>query len=111
MEYKLSSFQFSPEIKRDDKHYAIMKINSIRNRCPYDSNFTGEFKHNGDLFSGDLRIHFSKGQFLASAQSTSMEALMDALLNEVEEQIEMWREVRFDQKETFIDFEEKRKKA
>ena len=108
MEYKLSSFQFSPEIGREDKHHAITMVNSIRSKCPSDSNFTGKFESNDStkIYSGEIRVLFSKGQFSVSHTSTSMNGLMKSLLNELEDQIAAWKEVRFEQPETFINYSE-----
>lgn len=107
MEYKLSSFQFSPEVSREDKHYAITMINSIRTKCPSDSNFTGQFYcDNKKMFKGEIKVLFSKGQFFVSQTSTSMTGLLNSLIGELEDQIAAWKEVRFEQPETFINYNE-----
>ncbi|MCB0376918.1 MAG: hypothetical protein KDD33_00370 [Bdellovibrionales bacterium] len=104
MEYKLSSFQFSSDILRDDKHFTIMKINSIRHKCPSDANFTGTFHRKDKIYSGEIRILFSKGQFVSQATATNMQELLRVLIDHLEDQVALWKEIRFDQKETFIDY-------
>ena len=108
MEYKLSSFQFSPEIKREDKHHAITTINGIRTKCPSDSNFTGQFQMDKShkMFKGEVKVLFSKGQFFVSQTSTNMNSLLKLLINNLEDQIAAWKEVRFEQPETFINYHE-----
>ena len=106
MEYKLSSFQFSPGVSREDKHHAITVINGIRSKCPSDSNFTGAFQSDDStkMFTGEIKVLFSKGQFSVSHSSTSMGGLMKTLIRELEDQIAAWKEVRFEQPETFINY-------
>jgi len=104
MEYKLSSFKFSSEVSRDDKHLVIKKINGIRSKCPSDSNFTGEFSADSGIFSGEIKVLFSKGSFFVSGKGSNMNELVKTLLNTLEDQIACWKGVRFDQPETFIDY-------
>ena len=104
MEYKLSSFQFCEEVNRKQKHYVIKKINSIRSKCPSDAQFTGQFHFDSPMFSGEIKILFSKGSFFASNKGSSIENLMDILINELEDQVTAWKDVRFDQPGTFIDY-------
>ncbi len=104
MEYKLSSFKFSPEVSRPDKHHVIKMVNSIRSKCPSDSNFTGQFDLVNGLYSGEVKVLFSKGTFLVSATGSNISELMRTLLNTLEDQIVAWKSVRFDQPETFINY-------
>ncbi len=106
MEYKLSSFQFSSDINREDKHLVIKKINSIRSTCPSDSNFTGHFSKKNDIFNGEIKVLFSKGTFLVSGSAANVNELMTSLLNQLRDQITAWKTHRFDQPETFIDYSE-----
>lgn len=106
MEYKLSSFQFSDEINRDDKHHAIMRINSVRSKCPSDGSFTGKFAHENNLYHGEIKVLFSKGTFFVSKSASSMSDLMTVLIGGLDDQIAVWKDVRFDQPETFIDYGE-----
>ena len=104
MEYKLVSFQFSG-VDRSQKHHIIKKINSVRSMCPSDAKFTGQFESKDPgMFSGEVKVLFSKGCFFASNQSTSVENLMKILINEIKDQVAIWKEVRFDQPKTFIDY-------
>lgn len=104
MEYKLSSFRFSADVNREDKHHAIMKINSIRSKCPSDANFTGSFEFNNQIYSGEIKVLFSKGTFFSSGTGSNVKELMQTLINLLEDQIAVWKDVRFDQPETFIDY-------
>ena len=108
MEYKLSSFQFSTDMSRDDKHHAITVINSIRSKCPSDSNFTGKFHFDPStkIYNGEIKVLFSKGQFFVGQSSTSISGLMTSLIRELEDQVTAWKEVRFEQPETFINYSE-----
>jgi hypothetical protein len=106
MEYKLSSFNFSSDISRDDKHHVIKRINSIRSKCPSDSNFTGSFSHQDNIFSGEIKVLFSKGTFFVQAKGSNIPELVQTLLNLLEDQVACWKTVRFDQPETFIDYNE-----
>ena len=108
MEYKLSSFQFSPEVSREEKNHAITMINGIRSKCPSDSNFTGQFEldKKTKIFKGEVKVLFSKGQFLVSQTSTSINGLMIAIIGELGDQVTAWKEVRFEQPETFINYNE-----
>ncbi len=106
MEYKLSSFQFSTEIDRDDKHMVIKKINSIRSSCPSDANFTGHFRFQNGVYEGDIKVLFSKGTFQVSSTGASINELMTSLLNVLRDQIAAWKTLRFDQPETFINYSE-----
>ncbi len=106
MEYKLSSFNFSSEIDRDDKHLVIKKINSIRSKCPSDSNFTGSFTYENKIYSGEIKVLFSKGTFFVTATGSNIPELMQTLLNALEDQVACWKAVRFDQPETFINYSE-----
>ena len=106
MEYKLSSFKFCPEINRDDKHLVIKKINGVRSKCPSDSNFTGSFSFNNDIFTGEIKVLFSKGTFFVTGSGSNVTELIQTLLNSLEDQITCWKDIRFDQPETFIDYSE-----
>ena len=106
MEYKLSSFQFSPEVSRDDKHLVIKRVNGVRSKCPSDSTFTGHFSIENKIFKGEVRVLFSKGTFFVQATGSNMNELLTTILNSVEDQITAWKSVRFDQPETFIDYNE-----
>lgn len=106
MEYKLSSFHFSNEVNREDKHHVIVRINSIRSRCPSDATFTGDFRFQNNLYVGQIKVLFSKGTFLVNRTSRNIPELMNTLLNDLEDQIAVWKEVRFDQPETFINYSE-----
>jgi len=87
-----------------------MRINALRSACPSDANFSGDFNVNGkDSYQGTLRVLFSKGEFGATVDASNMEDLMDKLSNKIKKQIERWRETRFDQEDTFVDFKEKAK--
>ena len=104
MEYKLSSFKFSADIGREDKHLVIKKINSVRSKCPSDSNFTGQFEVQNKIYKGEIKVLFSKGTFFVTRTGSNMNELMNTLLNALEDQIAAWKTVRFDQPETFIDY-------
>lgn len=104
MEYKLSSFQFSPEVSRDDKHTVIKRVNSVRSRCPSDSNFTGSFNYKNNIFFGEIKVLFSKGTFFVANSGSNMEELLSTLINSLDDQIACWKAVRFDQPETFINY-------
>jgi hypothetical protein len=106
MEYKLSSFKFSTDVSRDDKHLVIKKINSIRSKCPSDANFTGDFSCSNNIYDGKIKVLFSKGTFFVSGTGSNINELMQTLLNTLEDQIACWKTVRFDQPETFIDYSE-----
>jgi len=106
VEYKLSSFQFSCDVSRDDKHQVIKKINSIRSRCPSDANFTGVFSKANKLYSGEIKVLFSKGSFFTSTTGSNMDELLKNLINSIDDQIAVWKEVRFEQPKTFIDYSE-----
>ncbi len=106
MEYKLSSFHFSNQVSREDKHHVIVRINSIRSRCPSDATFTGDFNFQNNLFTGQVKVLFSKGSFFVSRTSSNVPELMNTLLNDLDDQIAVWKEVRFDQPETFINYSE-----
>lgn len=106
MEYKLSSFNFSSEISREDKHHVIKRINTIRSKCPSDSNFTGSFSLNSKIYYGEIKVLFSKGTFFVSSSGSNVAELIQSLLNLLEDQVACWKEVRFDQPETFIDYSE-----
>lgn len=108
VEYKLSSFQFSSEVSREDKNHAITMINGVRSKCPSDSNFTGCFESDKKtkMFKGEVKVLFSKGQFLVSHTATTMEGLMKAIVSELGDQVAAWKEVRFEQPETFINYNE-----
>lgn len=106
MEYKLSSFKFSSEVTREDKHHVIKKLNSVRSKCPSDSNFSGEFRKEGHLIHGEIKVLFSKGIFNVKESGSNISELMDTMLNTLEDQISAWKRVRFDQPETFIDYNE-----
>ena len=108
MEYKLSSFGFSENLQREEKHYAIVKINSFRSACPSDAKFSGEFDKEAKQYKGSIKILFSKGEFSAEETSDSIENLMELLENKVAQQIEIWRQTRFEQEDTFVDFQKKR---
>jgi hypothetical protein len=110
MEYKLSSFGFSKNLEREDKNHAIMRINSIRSKCPSDSRFTGDFDLSNNLYFGEIKVLFSKGTFLVKQSGSNMSELMGLLLIQLDEQIAIWKEVRFDQPETFINYYEWNKK-
>lgn len=107
MEYKLSSFKFDQEINRDDKHFAIMKINELRPACPYHATFSGEFNQDKNGVKGTLRIHFPRGEFKATAKAASMKNLMKELFAQINAQIESWRNLRFDQEDTYVEFQKK----
>lgn len=104
MEYKLSSFQFSVDIGREDKHLVIKKINSVRSTCPSDSNFTGSFYIQNEIFHGEVRVLFSKGTFFVQSTGSNMNELLTTLLNTLKDQVSAWKTIRFDQPETFIDY-------
>ncbi len=106
MEYKLSSFKFSADITRDDKHLVIKRINSIRSKCPSDANFTGTFRLENNIFCGEIKVLFSKGTFFVSNTGSNMDELTLTLLNALEDQIACWKSLRFDQPHTFIDYSE-----
>lgn len=106
MEYKLSSFQFSAKMGREEKHHVIKRINSIRSRCPSDAHFTGDFSLEKKLYKGRIKILFSKGSFSAVASGASLDDLLKSLINSIDDQIAVWKEVRFDQPKTFIDYSE-----
>ena len=106
MEYKLSSFKFSSDVSRDDKHHVIKKINSIRSKCPSDSNFTGSFSLSNGIYTGEIKVLFSKGTFLVTCTGSNIAELVKTLLNDLEDQISCWKTVRFDQPETFINYNE-----
>ena len=106
MEYKLSSFQFTPKVSREDKHLVIKRINSVRSRCPSDSNFSGSFSLDNSIFSGEIKVLFSKGTFFVSATGSNMNELLTTIINTLDDQIACWKTVRFDQPETFIDYAE-----
>lgn len=106
MEYKLSSFQFSSTVSREDKHLVVKRINSVRSRCPSDSNFSGQFNFENNIFSGEVKVLFSKGTFVVSATGSNMNELLTTILNSLDDQIACWKTVRFDQPETFIDYAE-----
>ena len=107
MEYKLSSFDFSENLEREEKHYAIVKINSFRSACPSDARFSGSFSKENNEYSGSVKVLFSKGEFAASAKSDSIESLMDVLQEKIHKQIEAWRQTRFEQEDTFVNFQNK----
>lgn len=113
MEYKLSSFKFSNNVKREDKNHVIMRINSIRSKCPSDARFTGEFSESNKVFNGEIKVLFSKGSFLVNKSGANIAELMTIILNSLEDQIAMWKEIRFNQPEDFIDYSKKpaKKKA
>ena len=104
MEYKLSSFQFASGFNRDDKHHVIMKINSIRSKCPSDANFSGNFTLENKIYTGEIKVLFSKGTFFVSKSGANIKELMSTIMNSLEDQIAVWKDVRFDQPETFIDY-------
>lgn len=104
MEYKLSSFQFSDQINRNDKHHAIMRVNSVRSKCPSDGSFTGNFKCENKIFHGEIKVLFSKGSFFVAETASNMDELMTALIGRLEDQVAVWKEIRFDQPETFIEY-------
>ncbi len=106
MEYKLSSFNFSSQIARDDQHHVIKEINRIRSKCPSDSNFTGSFSEANSIYSGEIKVLFSKGTFFVQATGSNVPELMQTLLNTLEDQVACWKTVRFDQPETFINYSE-----
>jgi hypothetical protein len=106
MEYKLSSFQFSNDLGREDKNQVIKKINSIRSRCPSDASFTGCFSIENKVFKGEIKVLFSKGSFFTSKTASNMEELLKIMINSIDDQITVWKEVRFDQPKTFIDYSE-----
>lgn len=104
MEYKLSSFRFSQDISRQQEHYIIKKINSVRSKCPSDAKFTGQFDSSHGMFSGEIKVLFSKGSFFVSNKGSCIEELMKNLINELEDQVTVWKEIRFDQSKSFIDY-------
>ncbi len=104
MEYKLSSFHFSQDVNRRQKHYVIKKINGIRSKCPSDAKFTGEFQSENKMLSGEIKVLFSKGSFFVSNKGSCVEDLMKALISELDDQVAVWKEIRFDQPKTFIDY-------
>lgn len=104
MEYKLSSFKFSTDVDREDKHLVIKKINSVRSKCPSDANFTGTFGSKNRIFTGEIKVLFSKGTFFVNGTGSNMNELLVTLLNALEDQIACWKSIRFDQPETFIDY-------
>lgn len=106
MEYKLSSFNFCQQVSREDKHHVIMKINSIRSKCPSDATFTGDFQFSNNIFTGEIKVLFSKGTFFVSRKGSNIQELMVTLINGIEDQIAVWKDIRFDQPETFIDYSE-----
>lgn len=106
MEYKLSSFKFSSEVTRGDKHHVIKRINSVRSKCPSDSNFTGSFTESKGLYFGEIKVLFSKGCFYVSSTGSNIPELVQTLLNSLEDQVAAWKTVRFDQPETFINYNE-----
>ena len=69
MEYKLSSFKFSPKISREDKNHVIVRVNSVRTRCPSDANFSGSFEQDGKMIKGEIKVLFSKGTFVVHGHS------------------------------------------
>lgn len=108
MEYKVSSFDFDGDFTRDQKHFIIMRINSFRSKCPSDAMFSGGFKWSGNEYTGQLRVLFSKGEFLASGRGANCQALMESIETEIWQQIELWRETRFSQEQTFVNFQVKK---
>ena len=104
MEYKLSSFQFSQNVDRQQKHHIIKKINSVRSKCPSDAKFTGQFDFDDGMLSGEIKVLFSKGSFFVSNRGSCVEDLMKALINELDDQVAVWKEIRFDQSKSFIDY-------
>ena len=106
MEYKLSSFDFSKDISRIDKHLVIKRVNSIRSSCPSDGNFRGSFSFQNNIFHGEITVLFSKGTFKVSHSGSNMNELLTTLLNALGDQITAWKTIRFDQPETFIDYSE-----
>lgn len=111
MEYKLSSFQFSQNVSREDKHQVIKRINSVRSRCPSDSNFTGQFSIDGNIFKGEVKVLFSKGSFFVESSAANINELLTSLINLLDDQISCWKSVRFDQPQTFIDYSDFEKKT
>lgn len=87
-----------------------MKINTIRAKCPSDARFTGEFSEKNKMFAGQIKVQFSKGSFLVDSTSSTMADLMNSILTELEGQIALWKEIRFNQPEDFIDFSKKQLK-
>ncbi len=104
MEYKLSSFQFSQDIGRQQKHHIIKKINGVRSKCPSDAKFAGQFDFNDGMLSGEIKVLFSKGNFFVSGKGSCVEDLMRVLINELDDQVTVWKEIRFDQSKSFIDY-------
>lgn len=93
-------------MSRSDKNHVIVRINSVRTRCPSDANFTGKFEDADGLISGEVKVLFSKGTFFVSRSASNISELMSVILNDLEDQIAAWKEVRFDQPNTFIDYSE-----
>ena len=96
----------SYEVSREDKHHVIMKINSVRTHCPSDASFTGQFTLKNKIYEGEVKVLFSKGTFFVSKTGSNIQELMNTLINALNDQIAVWKDVRFDQPETFIDYSE-----
>jgi len=108
MEYKLSSFEFAGEFSREEKHFVILRINSFRSKCPSDATFSGAFNGDKNQFSGNIKVLFSKGEFLAEGVGKTCEELMEDIEGKIWQQIEVWRETRFSQEKTFVNFQTKK---
>ena len=91
-------------MSREDKHLVIQTINSIRSKCPSDGKFTGSFSLKEKVFSGEVKVLFSKGTFAATSTGNSVPELMKSLLAHLEKQIACWQKLRFDHSESFIDY-------
>ena len=91
---------------REDKSHVIVRVNRVRTRCPSDANFTGVFDFKDGIFSGEIKVLFSKGTFFVSGKAANIKDLMTDLLGGIEDQITAWKDVRFDQPNTFIDYSE-----
>lgn len=108
MEYKVSSFEFTDEFSREEKHFIILRINSFRSKCPSDATFSGSFVKKDKNFSGSINVLFSKGEFVAEGNGIGHEELMTNLEGKIWQQIEIWRETRFTQNEKFVNFQKKK---
>ena len=106
MEYKLSSFKFCQQMSREDKNQVIVRINSVRTRCPSDASFTGLFEFRDDQFYGEIKVLFSRGSFFVKASHGTVKELMTFLLRKLGSQIDAWKQIRFDQTQNFIDYSE-----